>query len=143
MTHHDHNKEIARRFVEEPWSNVEVVEELVSPDFAGYDPSMPEAIRGVEGAREFIQGYKSAFPDVKITAEEVFGERDLVAVRWTGRGTHQGELMGIAPTGKQVTVTGISISRHADDGKIVEEWSNWDALGMMVQLGVAQAPVSA
>ena len=59
----------------------------------------------------------------------------MVATRWTGRGTHKGELMGIPPTGKQVTVSGITIS-HVKNGKVVEEWSNWDTLGMLQQLGV-------
>ena len=67
--------------------------------------------------------------------DEQLAEGDLVASRWTGRGTHQGELMGIPPTGKQVTVSGITISR-VKNGKVVEEWSNWDTLGMLQQLGV-------
>ena len=67
--------------------------------------------------------------------EGQFGEGNMVATRWTGRGTHTGELMGIPPTGKQVTVVGITISR-VEDGKVVEEWTNWDTLGMLQQLGV-------
>lgn len=58
----------------------------------------------------------------------------MVATHWTGRGTHDGELMGIAPTRKETTITGITMSR-LQNGKVVEEWTNWDTLGMLQQLG--------
>jgi steroid delta-isomerase-like uncharacterized protein len=131
----DSNKEIVRRLGVEPWEgNMGVIDELVAPDYIGHDPSTPEQ-RGREGIKEFITTYLAAFPDGRITVEDQFGEGDLVASRWVGRGTHTGELMGIPPTGKQVTVVGITISR-VEDGKVVEEWTNWDTLGMLQQLGV-------
>ena len=74
--------------------------------------------------------------------DDQFAEADKVATRWTGRGTHTGEIAGIAPTGKDVTVTGLTISRFAG-GKVVEEWTTWDTLGMLVQLGVIPAPARA
>ncbi len=83
--------------------------------------------------------YRTAFPGNQLTVEDYLAEGDTVVSRWTGRGTHKGDLMGIAPTGKQVTVTGISIQRIAN-GKIVEEWSNYDMLGMLQQLGVVPMP---
>jgi predicted ester cyclase len=73
------------------------------------------------------------FPDARITVEQQLAEGDLVATRWSGRGTHEGELMGIEPAGKQVTVSGVTISR-LEGGKIVEEFLNWDTFGMMQQL---------
>ncbi len=76
---------------------------------------------------------RAAFPDLHQTIEEQISEGDKVAYRWTARGTHQGGLMGIAPTGNRVTFTGISIARLVD-GKIEEIWENHDALGMMQQL---------
>jgi predicted ester cyclase len=142
VSHHDHNKEIARRFTEEPWVDPAVIDELVSPDFLAHDPAMPEPIHGIQGAKDFVALYKGAFPDARVAADELIGEGDRVVVRWTGCGTHEGELLGIAPSGRQVTVTGMSIYRLAGD-KIVEEWSNWDTLGLLVQLGVAESPVSA
>jgi steroid delta-isomerase-like uncharacterized protein len=92
-------------------------------------------MRGPEGVRQFVTTYLTAFPDGKITIDDQLAEGDLVTSRWTGRGIHQGDLMGIPPTGKQVTVTGITISR-VKDGKVVEEWTNWDTLGLLQQVGV-------
>jgi steroid delta-isomerase-like uncharacterized protein len=128
------NKEIVRRLGVEPWEgNVGVIDELVTSDYVGHDPSQPD-LHGPDGVKGFITTYLSAFPDGRITIDEQLAEGDLVASRWTGRGTHQGDLMGIPPTGKQVTVSGITISR-VKNGKVVEEWSNWDTLGLLQQLG--------
>jgi steroid delta-isomerase-like uncharacterized protein len=77
---------------------------------------------------------RAAFPDTRMTIEDEIAEGDKVVIRWTIRGTHKGEYMGIAPTGKEVTVTGISVYR-IERGKIVEDWSNNDMLGMLQQLG--------
>ena len=132
----DANKEIVRRLGVEPWEgNIGVIDELVTPDYVGHDPSQPEDMRGPEGVKQFVTTYLTAFPDGRITIDEQLAEGDLVASHWTGRGTQQGDLMGIPPTGKQVTVTGITISR-VKDGKVVEEWTNWDTLGLLQQLGV-------
>jgi steroid delta-isomerase-like uncharacterized protein len=131
----DTNKEIVRRLGVEPWEgHFGVIDELVAPNYVGHDPAQP-GTQGPQGIKEFITAYLTGFPDGRITIDEQLAEGDLVATRWTGRGTHQGELMGIPPTGKQVTVSGITIS-HVKNGKVVEEWSNWDTLGMLQQLGV-------
>lgn len=131
----DTNKEIVRRLGVEPWEgNFGVIDEVVAADYVGHDPAQPE-LHGPDAIREFITAYLTGFPDGRITIDEQLAEGDLVATRWTGRGTQQGELMGIPPTGKQVTVSGITISR-VEGGKVVEEWSNWDTLGMLQQLGV-------
>jgi steroid delta-isomerase-like uncharacterized protein len=131
----DANKKIVRRLVVEPWEgNLGVIDELVASNYVGHDPAQPD-MQGPEGIKEFITGYLAGYPDAKITIDEQLAEGDLVATRWTGRGTHQGELMGIPPTGKQVTVSGTTIS-HVKNGKVVEEWTNWDTLGMLQQLGV-------
>lgn len=131
----DTNKEIVRRLGVEPWEgNLGVIDELVAADYVGHDPAQPE-LHGPDGIREFVTTYLAGFPDGKITIDEQLAEGDLVATRWTGRGTQQGELMGIPPTGKQITVSGITISR-VKNGKVVEEWTNWDTLGMLQQLGV-------
>ncbi|MGH3104200.1 MAG: ester cyclase [Gaiellaceae bacterium] len=132
----DANKTVSRRLVEEAFNQgkYDLIEELVAPTFVNHDPATGDT-KGPEGTRELIEGYRSAFPDLKITIEEQLAEHDLVATRWTAKGTHKGELMGIAPTGKESTVTGLTIDR-IKDGKIVESWNNWDTLGMMRQLGV-------
>ena len=136
------NKEIVRRLWVEPWEGkMGVIDELVAPDYVGHDPSQPE-LHGPDGVKGFVTTYLSAFPDGRITIDEQLAEGELVASRWTGRGTHQGDLMGIPPTGKQVTVSGITIS-HVKNGKVVEEWTNWDTLGMLQQLGAVPAMAGA
>jgi steroid delta-isomerase-like uncharacterized protein len=135
----EQNKTIVRRALEEPWTgNLDVVDDLIASDYIGHDPATPEPLRGPEGVKQFIATYLAAFPDARITVEEQLAEGDLVATRWSGRGTHEGELMGIEPTGKQATVSGLTISR-LQGGKIVEEFQNWDTFGLMQQLGAVPA----
>jgi predicted ester cyclase len=136
-------KKIVRQVLEEPWKgNWDVIDEFVAPAYVGFDPSLPEPISGPDGAKANFQMYLEAFTGARITVDDQFAEGDKVATRWTGRGTHTGTIQGIAPTGKEVTVSGLTISR-LDGGKIVEEWTNWDTLGMLVQLGAVPAPARA
>jgi steroid delta-isomerase-like uncharacterized protein len=92
--------------------------------------------------RAFIEMYRTAFPDTRIEFAEMVAEGDLVAGPWRATGTHQGELMGIPATGKSISITGMGMDRVVD-GKIVESWGNWDALGMLTQLGVVPAAAGA
>lgn len=138
------NKALARRLTEEAFNagNLEVTDELIARDFVGHDPALPEDLRGPAGVRESIAGYRAAFPDLHLAVEAQIAEGDTVVTRWRAVGTHQGELMGMPATGKQGTVTGITIDRIAD-GKIAESWTNWDTLGLMQQLGAVPAPATA
>ena len=139
----EQNKAIVSRFIEEPWKgNLDVVDELTAGDYIGHDPANPEPLRGPEGVKEFISTYRAAFPDARITVEQQLAEGEWVATRWSGRGTHEGELMGIQATGKKVSVSGLTISRLLD-GKIVEEFQNWDTFGMLQQLDAIPALVHA
>jgi predicted ester cyclase len=132
-----------RRLFEEPWQgNFDVIDEFISADYVGHDPAEPEPIRGPSGVRANAEKYVAAFPGGAITVDEQIAEGDRVATRWTGRGTHTGELAGIAPTGKDVTVSGLTISRFEGE-KVVEEWTTWDTLGMLVQLGAIPEPARA
>jgi predicted ester cyclase len=79
--------------------------------------------------------YRNAFPDLRLTIEDLIDEGETVVARWSCRGTHRGDLGGIAPTGKQFAITGVSVM-HFDGGKMVKGYVNWDALGLMQQLGV-------
>ena len=137
----EENKTITRRFLEEIFAggNLELVDELFAPNFVLHDPSVPQEVLGPEGIRQYITMYRTAYPDTYFTIEDQIAEGDRVVTRWTGQGTHQGELMGIPPTGARVTVTGIEIDRIAG-GKIEETWVSYDALGMMQQLGVIPLP---
>ena len=102
-------------------------------DCVYHAPSVGE-IRG-EALRQFFASVLRAFPDVQRTVMDQFSDDIHVVTRWTYTGTHKGPFRGIAPTGKRVTITGISIHRVAD-GRIAEEWQEWDSLGLMEQLGV-------
>lgn len=136
-------KQIVRRALEEPWKgNWDVIDECFAPTYVGYDPSLPEPLRGPDAVRANFQTYIDAFTGAHIKVDDQIAEGDKVATRWTGRGTHTGEIQGIAPTGKEVTVSGLTISR-LEGGKIVEEWINWDTLGMLVQLGAVPAAATA
>jgi predicted ester cyclase len=136
-------KDISRKLFEEPWKgNFDVIDQYVDASYIGYDPTEPGTIRGPEGFKAQIQQYLTAFPDARITVDEQIADGDTVATRWTGRGTHQGDLMGITPTGKQVTVWGIAIEKYKN-GKLVESWNNWDALGMLQQVGAIPAMATA
>jgi steroid delta-isomerase-like uncharacterized protein len=113
------------------------VDELAGPSLSVSYPILPDVIHGPETLKQFLTGFHTAFPDANVTLEEI-AERDKVVVRWKLRGTHQGGLLGIPTTGKQVEVSGMTIYRIAD-GKIVEERGEEDASGLRRQLGVIPA----
>ena len=132
----EENKALVLRW-EELWNqgNLTLADELFSPDFVLHDASSFLEIRGPEGYKQDITRFRTAFPDLQITLEDIVAEGEKVVGRWTARGTHQGPLRSIAPTSAHVTLTGIDIFRIVD-GKIAEEWSNADGLGMLQQLSV-------
>jgi steroid delta-isomerase-like uncharacterized protein len=140
----EENKEKARRFLEEAFNegNLGVVDEIFASDYVLHDPASPEEVSGPEGIKQFVQMYRSAFPDTHITVEDQIAEGDEVVTRWTGRGTHQGALFGVAPSGNQVELSGITISRF-EGGKFVEDWTNSDTLGLMQQIGAVPSPEGA
>ena len=131
----EENKALTRRLYEDVFNQRQLahVDELCSADHVFHNP--PTTLHGREEFKQLLSLYLTAFPDARFTVEDEIAEGDRVASRYTFRGTHQGELMGIAPTGKQVTVTGIIINRIVG-GKSAEGWLNFDALGMLQQLGV-------
>lgn len=130
------NKALLQRYFEEVANkgDLDLIDEMVAPDYVGHMPE-GEAI-GIEGAKQHIMVFRSAFPDLSFTYNDMIAEGDEVAVRYTVRGTHEGTLMGIIPpTGKQITMTGVAIFQIVG-GKIVGAWSIPDMLGAMQQLGV-------
>ena len=134
----EENKIIVRRQLEDIWNgkNPNLVDDIFTANFVRYGPSLEGEIRGREGFRQLVTMYRTTYPDLRVTLEDQVAEGALVATRWTARGTHRGALMGIAPTGKQISVTGVIIDRFAG-GKIEAEWAYYDAMGMLQQLGVA------
>jgi predicted ester cyclase len=131
----EENKVIARRWNDEIYSkgNFAAIDELFATDFVWhYAP--PGVAPDLEGYKRNVAETLSPFADMDCTADDMIAEGDRVAIRWSWRGIHKREYMGIAPTGKQVTMTGIHILRIVG-GKIVEEWGESDNLGFMQQLG--------
>jgi len=125
----------SRRIFEEVWNrrNPAIIDELMAPDYVHHDVLSPEAF-GLDGYKQFADRYLSAFPDLHMTIHDEVVAGDRIVTRWTATGTHDGDLPGLPRTGKKVSVTGITIARLSN-GKFVESWNNWDALGMLRQLG--------
>ncbi len=142
----EENKALLQRAYEQIFNrgNLDQIEEFVSADLVDHETPPPgmEGLEGIEVLRQFVKVFRDALPDLRFTAEDIIAEGDKVAARYTMRGTHQGELMGIPPTGNRIEVTGIDIVRF-EGGKMVEHWANSDELGMMQQLGVIPTPEQA
>jgi steroid delta-isomerase-like uncharacterized protein len=128
--------DLVNRFTDEAWNggNLDLIDELFATDYVGHDAPRPDPVRGPEGMKDFLRMYHHAFSDAHITLDDVIVQDDKVVTRWTGRGTHDGDLMGMPPTGKAVEFVGIRIFRVAE-GKIAEGWVVWDTFGLMRQLG--------
>ena len=116
--------------------------EIVAEGAVNHDPALPEEASGPDGFAQAVAGYRTAFPDLTLDVQLMVSDGDYVCTRWTSTGTHDGDLMGIPPTGKHVSVTGLSIDK-IQDGKIVESWNEWDNAGMMQQLGLVGEPAGA
>lgn len=132
----EENKLISWRLQEEVFGGgkLELVDELLAPDYISHAPGDPELSRGPEDIREIVRAYHSAFPDIAFRVEKQVAEGDMVVTRWTARGTHRGEFMGVPPSGRRVRVSGMSMDRISG-GRIVENWNYWEALEMMQQIG--------
>ena len=130
----EEHKAKLRRFFEECVNkgDLSVIEDLIAPDEIVHAYPTDHYQGGIESAKEFINVTRAAIPDVQMTVDLQIAEGDLVVTRWTGRGTHHGELMGLSGTSKPVEVTGIMIHRFRD-GKSVEYWGEWDRLGFLHQ----------
>ena len=133
------NEELVRRFFEEFCNGRrgEVADEIVASDFISHGPQAPPAA-GPDGVRARVGLYQESV-DGHWNVKEIFSSGDRVVALWTGTGTHQGELMGVSPTGRPIEVDAISVFRIADD-QIAEEWTVWDALGLLQQVGAVPAP---
>jgi steroid delta-isomerase-like uncharacterized protein len=140
----EQNKTVVRRLFDELWNkgNLSVADELFTPNYNHHDTSTPDVGRGPDSEKKRATLYRTAFPDLRLMIEDIIAEGETVVARWSCRGTHKGDLNGIAPTGKQFTISGVSIARFSG-GKMAEGWINWDALGLMQQLGVVPEPAKA
>lgn len=131
------NKAILRRFIEEVWNkgDLSLADQLLSAEYTHHDTATPDQGPGPESEKGRVNLYRTAFPDLRFTVQDLLADGDMLTTRWTCEGTHRGPLNGIAPTGKKIKVSGITINRFAG-GKIAEGWVNWDALGLLQQLEV-------
>lgn len=137
QTSTEENKAHIRRVIEDLYSrgDLSAAEELYDTNYIRHDPATPDVGTGLSAIKQVVNTYRTAFPDLNLTVEDMVAEGDKVLGRWSARGTHQGDLQGIAPTGKRFEIAGLTLM-HIVDGRIVEEWTHWDVLGMLQQLGV-------
>ena len=138
----DQNKAVFRRLVDEVFNQgkLATADEL-GTGYVEHSP-MPGQGPGIEGFKQMVQMFRDAFPDLQIRIEDLIAEGDRVVGRMTTSGTHRGTFMGLAPTGKRVTVSEIHILRFAN-GKVAEHWGLADDLGMMQQLGAVDVDAAA
>ena len=129
------NAEIARLTIEELNSKgkLEIVDQYYDPSYRGHETLAGEL--GREELKKATQMYRAAFPDLSLKVDEVAAAGDKVLVRWTCGGTHKGTFLGAAPTGKVATTRGLTVYTFRN-GKIVEEWTQWDVLGVVRDLGI-------
>jgi ketosteroid isomerase-like protein len=138
----DQNKNVVRRLFDELWNKgtLQVADEIIAPTYQHHDSSTPDLGKGPESEKKRVNLYRGAFHDFRLNIEDLYAEGETVVARWSCRGVHKGDLNGIAPTNKQFAITGMTICRFSN-GKIVEGFVNWDALGLMRQIGVVPEPV--
>jgi steroid delta-isomerase-like uncharacterized protein len=130
------NRAVVDRWWRELWNEgkLEVADQIVSPNYTNHDPASPWVPPGLNGCKTLVTGYRTVFPDIRFDIkQDVVGANSVVS-HWACTGTQKGPLMGIAPTGKRMSVEGISIL-HVQDGKITHQTTIWDALGLLQQLG--------
>ncbi len=140
----EENKAIARRFVEVlqeffRTGDADLMDSVLADNVVQYISGLSPEAESLEGFKQLLPALPQAFPDVLFEVEDLVAEGDKVAFRLIWTATHQGEFFGIPPTGTRARVTEMHIFRIAD-GKIVERWGEWDALGLMQQLGTAPSP---
>jgi predicted ester cyclase len=134
------NEALARRLMTEVWDkgNLKVLDDVLAATYVDHNPP-PGLPSDREGAKQAVTVFRTAFPDLKNTIEDVIAAGDKVVMRIMARGTHKGEFQGVPPSGKPVTFEGVFIGR-VSGGKFVESWEQFDALGVLVQLGVVTPP---
>ena len=135
---------LARRFYDEVLNagNVDLVDELCTEDFVEHEEGFPGMSPDRQGVKDFVQVMRTAFPDLHMTPELILSDADHVMCRFRMTGTHDGEFMGMPPTGRRVDLTGYDEARVVD-GRAVEHWGAMDSAKLMEQLGVSQAPATA
>lgn len=134
------NEAVVRQALDEVWTrgNLDMADALYTASFANHDPNQPEVPPGPAGVKRTVSIWRGIFPDLAVLVDELLQVEDRVLVRFTAKGTHQGDLRGIAATHREVFVSGMVLYR-LDDGRITEAWTQWDALGMMDQINATMS----
>jgi len=129
------NKALSRRLIEEVWNkgNFEVIDELYDPSFKTEDPML--GTLDLNGFRELVKGYRTAFPDLKLEIISLVSEGNFIATRWRATGTHRGPLMGMEATGKKAVTTGLDLA-EVRNGKVISDFTVFDSLTLLRQLGL-------
>jgi steroid delta-isomerase-like uncharacterized protein len=138
------NKQLVQRWFEEVWNQgrESTIDELLAPGAIGFGLAATDTkIHGAPEFKPFVRNFRDAFPDMHFVIEDMLAEGDKVAVRLRVSGTHKGGGLGVAPTGRKIEITAISIIEFAN-GKLFHGWNCWDQLGMMQQLGMARGPMN-
>jgi steroid delta-isomerase-like uncharacterized protein len=131
----EENKRVVRRFVEEVCNcgEIRAIPDLIASEHVSHLPMGDHY--GQEGVRIDISSLRAAFPDLQVTIEDMVAEGDEVFLRFTTRGTHQGPFMGVLPTGREVSFSGVAIHRLRQ-GKSTERWVVYDGIDLLQQLGI-------
>ena len=136
----EENKAIMRRYFSVfEQGNIDLLDELLAPDYVNHTPATPDLPTGPEGVKGVVSMFRSGMPDLKVVIEDMIAEGDKVATRYTLEGTHEGELFGVPPTGQRLSIKSFTVER-VSDGKIRDHWRVSDNLDMMQQLGIFPPP---
>jgi steroid delta-isomerase-like uncharacterized protein len=130
-------KAAVQEFYDRGWNrgDLSVIDELFSPEYHDHDAAAQTGASGRGAARQFIETFRAAIPDLHVEIEAQYSEGSTVTTRWTATGTHEGMLMGVAATHRHVEVSGISIDRFDEQARFVEGWGSWDGVALLRQIG--------
>lgn len=140
----EQNEAVVRQNFELFWNDGDgdLIDQLYDPEHILHDPSYHLELLGWDGVRKCMEIYRAAFPNTRFSVDELVAQEDRVAVRWTVRGTHLGDLFAVSATGRQVVVSGMSFFRLRN-GRLAETWISWDTLGLLHQIGLLPEPRTA
>jgi predicted ester cyclase len=130
------NKALWKAFFREVWGrgNLDFADSVFDPNYVRHDLRPGSSLAGPEGQKKIASDFRTAFPDLTVTIDLLFGEAEMVVARWTMSGTHTGLWGNVAPTGRRATFSGVNIVRFSK-GKVVELWNHRDDLGLVQQIG--------
>ncbi|MFC4358182.1 ester cyclase [Halobium salinum] len=139
----ERNKAALAEALDRIWmeGDLSFVDERFADDYVLHNPARPQGFHGPEGFKEYVGMLRSAFPDMAISCEGTVADGDTLATRYRWRATHEGELLGIEPTGKEVVMSGMAFLRF-EDGMRKEDWFLDDFMGLFAQLGVVEPPTA-